>query len=127
MQLIGQQVSQTLIRETVINWLDSIIHPSGPRTKKTIIMIKSICAFYQQLISVHEQLSKLTGESVIMTNKTKKKQEKKPSKKEAKPPAAPQPKPKQKTAKAANVTPAQPKPEKPAKKQSASKRSANSK
>lgn len=81
----------------------------------------------QQLISVHEQLSKLTGESVIMTNKTKKKPEKKPSKKEAKPPAAPQPKPKQKTAKAANVTPAQPKPEKPAKKQSASKRSANSK
>ncbi|XP_058969289.2 bromodomain-containing protein 3 isoform X3 [Pocillopora verrucosa] len=81
----------------------------------------------QQLISVHEQLSKLTGESVLMTNKTKKKPEKKPSKKEAKPPAAPQPKPKQKTAKAANVTPAQPKPEKPAKKQSASKRSANSK
>lgn len=82
----------------------------------------------QQLISVHEQLSKLTGESVLMTNKTKKKPEKKPSKKEAKPLAAPQPKPKQKSsAKAANATPAQPKPEKPAKKQSASKRSANSK
>ncbi|XP_020629233.1 bromodomain-containing protein 3-like isoform X1 [Orbicella faveolata] len=83
----------------------------------------------QQLISVHEQLSKLTGETVIVTNKTKKKPEKKPPKKETKQVAPPQPKsqPKQKSAAKAQAAQAQPKAEKPAKKQSASKRSANSK
>ena len=84
---------------------------------------------YPQLISVHEQLSKLTGETVIVTNKTKKKPEKKPPvKKESKQAAPPQPKsqPKPKTSKA-QAAHAQPKAEKSAKKQSASKRSANSK
>ncbi|XP_073244665.1 bromodomain-containing protein 3-like isoform X2 [Porites lutea] len=83
----------------------------------------------QQLISVHEQLSKLTGESVLVTNKTKKKPEKKTvSKKEIKQAAQPQPKsqPKQKASKS-QAAHAQPKNEKAAKKQSASKRSANSK
>ena len=84
---------------------------------------------FQQLISVHEQLSKLTGESVIVTNKPKKKPEKKAPKKETKHVAPPQPKapPKQKSSAKAQVAQPQPKAEKTAKKQSASKRSANSK
>ena len=88
------------------------------------------CFICPQLISVHEQLSKLTGETVIVTNKTKKKPEKKPpAKKEAKQAAPPQPKnqTKQKSVAKAQAAQAQPKAEKPPKKQSASKRSANSK
>ncbi|KAJ7339448.1 Bromodomain-containing protein 2 [Desmophyllum pertusum] len=86
----------------------------------------------QQLISVHEQLSKLTGETVIVTSNkaTKKKPEKKPpAKKETKQVAPPQPKaqPKQKSSAKAQAAQAQPKAEKAPKKQSASKRSANSK
>lgn len=82
----------------------------------------------QQLISVHEQLSKLTGETVIVANKPKKKPEKKP-KKETKQAAPAQPKSqaKQKSAAKAQASHAQPKAEKQPKKQSASKRSANSK
>ncbi|XP_029185046.2 bromodomain-containing protein 3-like isoform X2 [Acropora millepora] len=85
----------------------------------------------QQLISVHEQLSKLTGETVIgPNNKPKKKVEKKPAaKKEVKPAVSSQSKSqaKQKSSGKTQTPQAQPKAEKSAKKQSASKRSANSK
>ncbi|XP_068687592.1 bromodomain-containing protein 3-like isoform X1 [Montipora foliosa] len=84
----------------------------------------------QQLISVHEQLSKLTGETVIGTNKTKKKADKKPpTKKEAKQAASLQAKTqvKQKSSGKTQAAQIQPKADKAAKKQSASKRSANSK
>ncbi|XP_078382273.1 bromodomain-containing protein 3-like isoform X2 [Oculina patagonica] len=92
------------------------------------VRAEQLSQLQQQLISVHEQLSKLTGETVIVTNKPKEKK-KKPPKKETKQVAPPQPKsqPKQKSTAKAQAAQAQPKAEKPAKKQSASKRSANSK
>ena len=85
---------------------------------------------FPQLISVHEQLSKLTGETVIGTNKTKKKADKKPVvKKEVKQTTSSQPKSqaKQKSSGKTQAVPVQPKAEKASKKQSVSKRSANSK